>query len=101
MPVYHYGCENCGEFAELRRISECRLPASCPSCSQMASRIIKAPSLNTMEKAQRIAHHTNERSANEPKLVSRDEKESHSHRGHKHGGVRHNHAPSRPWMIGH
>ncbi len=99
MPVYHYDCDECGEFSNVRKISACKLPATCPSCGQMAPRIIKAPSLNTMENTQRIAHQHNERSAHEPRLVRKDEKESHS--GPKRSNVRHKHGPSRPWMLGH
>ena len=101
MPFYHYSCEDCGECVELRKLSERNLPATCPSCGQIASRIIKAPLLSTMEKTQRMAHYTNERSANEPQVVRRkvQEDESPSRNNHKHN---HFHSgSSRPWMIGH
>ncbi len=98
MPIYHYGCESCGEFTELRKISECKLPVACPSCGQSASRIIKAPSLNTMKGTERIAHQHNERSAHEPRVVRKTNKEIHTH---SHVGHSHSKAPSRPWMIGH
>ena len=94
MPIYHYNCKSCGEFVELRKISEYKLPAACPACDQMGSRVIKAPSLNTMNNAQRAAHDTNERSAHEPRVVRRKNNSNHKH-SHSHS------SSSRPWMIGH
>ena len=80
------------------RISARALPGECPTCGRTASRVLKAPFLNTMAKNRRIAHQHNERSANEPRVENQPVGVP-MHQGHNVG--RHRHPPSRPWMIGH
>ena len=108
MPLYEFNCVECGSFTELRRISECDMPAACPACGIPASRMISVPRLAIMEKNNRVAWERNEKSAHEPRQHKtghrhdhvRDNKGDHKHqhdntRGHKHA---HN---GRPWMLGH
>lgn len=96
MPLYHYLCEGCGEFAERRRMAEYDISVECPRCRRLAPRALKAPFLNTMNKNRRIAHQRNERSADEPRVERRRAPagagtRAHHHRAHS----------TRPWMIGH
>jgi len=105
MPLYDYHCPECGNFRAWGRMSEARAPAPCPTCDRLAGRAVVAPQLALMPNNNRIAHQRNERSANEPKLVSRSETDSgghpHPHHGHHHGHGHKHGAGGRPWMIGH
>lgn len=108
MPLYEYNCEECGPFTELRRMSECDMPAACPICSDPASRMISVPRLAIMDKNNRTAWERNERSAHEPRRLKAGQGHdhgSHDHKGahhHDHGThkQKHSHA-GRPWMLGH
>ncbi|MBC7696825.1 MAG: zinc ribbon domain-containing protein [Bacteroidia bacterium] len=71
MPLYEYECVNCGVFSALRKMSESSQPALCDECGCEGERIISAPHLAILGKAQRSAHETNERSAHEPKIGRR------------------------------
>jgi putative FmdB family regulatory protein len=71
MPVYEYLCRDCGPFTELRAMAEYELPSACPDCGAMAPRVLlTAPRCQTMSSQSRLAHATNERSANAPSLSS-------------------------------
>ena len=105
MPLYNYVCDRHGLFDAWQPMSQSGAPMACPSCGKDAARAISAPALATLDGATRKAHHVNERSADSPRLVTKEEpshpskraKAGHSH-PHSHG---HSHGPSRPWMIGH
>lgn len=108
MPMYNYACETCGEFAEWRRMSLCGDPVDCPACGNPAPRAVSAPFLRTMAHNTWIAHERNEKSAHQPRVMSRAELDKTGRRrgqvpGHDHRGCRHHHQhrSSRPWMIGH
>jgi putative FmdB family regulatory protein len=98
MPLYDYCCTQCGPFREWGAMSEAAAPAPCPGCGIGAPRTITAPSVSTLSGANRVAHSRNEKSADEPRVVSRTDHESSGTGGHSHG---HAHTPKRPWMIGH
>ena len=111
MPRYDYSCKKCGSFTEWRSMSLAADPMACPSCGRRSARSISAPFIANMNPHTRIAHHTNEKSADQPLVASKDSKShptksaarhhGHSH-GHGHGHTHgHSHGPSRPWMIGH
>ena len=115
MPLYDYSCDSCGEFRDWKDISQSSKPAPCPSCGNPSVRTIASPFLADMSSNTRIAHQRNEKSAHEPKIMSRKELDrsgtrrsgAHGHDGHCHGhghgsgnGMR-QHVSSRPWMIGH
>ncbi len=103
MPVYEYGCAQCGPFTELRPMVEFADPQPCPGCGGASPRmILTAPGLAVMEGGRRKASATNERSASAPQRSS--------------GGGRHaagcgccstakpaarSFPEARPWMIGH
>jgi len=104
MPLYEYNCAECGPFTELRRLSECDMPAECPTCADTAARMISVPRLAIMAKNNRTAWERNEKSAHEPRLAKaghhHDHKSDHGH-NHQHKHT-HKHTPSgRPWMLGH
>jgi len=111
MPLYNYICADHGEFDAWCSMSQASDPADCPDCQSPSPRAISTPSLAMMNAATRKAHHVNERSADQPQVVTKGAKESSSHgaacrhgHGHGHGRGRshgHSHGPSRPWMIGH
>lgn len=71
MPMYEYECINCGVFSALRKMSESHQSTVCDECGCMGERIISAPRLSILGKAQRSAHEMNERSAHEPKVSRR------------------------------
>jgi hypothetical protein len=64
------------------------------------------PNISMVDTYQRIAHQRNEKSADQPEMITKGPKElrghSRSHGGHTHGHKHaHSHGPSRPWMMGH
>lgn len=71
MPIYDYQCEECGSFTALRKMSESDAAAACPSCGVSGVRVITAPQLAILGKAQRSAYERNEKSAHEPKMARR------------------------------
>ena len=112
MPVYDYLCDDCGSFTEMRPMAECELSFECPSCGQDAPRAyLTAPRLSGMSAERRLAHATNERSANAPGALSRMDKShgagcsccsgksSRMTRRGKNGSK--SFPTARPWMISH
>ncbi len=71
MPVYEYECADCGVFSALRSMSVSSAPATCESCGELSPRIMSAPKLAILGKAQRHAHETNEKSAHAPRVGRR------------------------------
>ena len=106
MPLYNYICDRHGLFDAWQSMSESGAPTACPTCGKDAARAISAPALACMDGGNRKAHQVNERSADSPTLVSKEQrghptnqgKGGHGH-GHPHSHG-HSHGPSRPWMIG-
>jgi len=71
MPVYDYLCGDCGPFTEMRPMAECEKPCECPHCRRDAPRAyLTAPNFFGMAPERRLAHATNERSANAPSTLS-------------------------------
>lgn len=108
MPLYNYICDRHGLFDAWLPMSESGAPTACPTCGKDAARAISAPALASMDGGNRKAHQVNERSADSPRLVTKEEpghptKHGHGHsHAHSHGrSHKHSHGPSRPWMIGH
>ncbi len=106
--MYEYGCEACGSFVELQRMSLADEPMPCPDCGVPAARIVCAPFIANMDPHNRIAHQRNEKSADEPKVVSgkppggKGHSHSHGHNPRQRGlggGLQHGHG--RPWALGH
>lgn len=114
MPLYDYKCQQHGVFHELIAMDERSAAHPCPTCLQLAPRVIMMPQILTMDSGVRKARHTNERSRHEPVISSA------ASRDHRHGSgcgceqadKLHSKAvlladgskifPSaRPWMISH
>jgi putative FmdB family regulatory protein len=71
MPVYEYMCESCGPFTAMRPMAEYEKPYACPDCDAVAPRVmLTAPRFSTMSAGMRLAHATNERSADKPNTLS-------------------------------
>ncbi|MGI9435750.1 MAG: FmdB family zinc ribbon protein [Geminicoccaceae bacterium] len=114
MPLYDYNCENCGDFRSWQRMSESNADMPCPECDQMAVRLVAAPALALMANNNRVAHASNEKSADQPEMITRTSggQDDNAHRAHVHGSHchagheksghhTHSHSHGRPWMIGH
>jgi putative FmdB family regulatory protein len=86
MPLYDYQCSHCGPFKELRPLSEWDQDVKCPNCGRAARRMIANPRLQSMSRSMRVAHERNERSAEQPKVMRREELDAaHGHvRTHRH-----------------
>ena len=110
MPIYGYDCEAHGPFTEMQPMSRSSEPMPCPDCGNDAPRTVSAPFIANMDPKNRIAHQRNEKSANEPRVVSgkpaghsHDHSHDHSHGARRNTGLGeglHN-THSRPWSIGH
>jgi putative FmdB family regulatory protein len=67
MPVYDYGCRQCGPFTIMRPMAESDRSAECPHCGQDAPRaFLTAPYFAAMPAGRRAAYAANERSAHAP-----------------------------------
>ncbi|MFN0317567.1 MAG: FmdB family zinc ribbon protein [Burkholderiales bacterium] len=94
MPTYDYRCEQCGDFEMRRPMSESSAPTKCPSCQADARRLILAPFLAMMNPHSRIAHARNEKSADAPLVMSREQlHQTGRPRAHVHT---HDHGPRDP-----
>jgi hypothetical protein len=109
----------CGPFSAWNSMSRADEAAACPACHQPSRRAVSMPFLNRMDQARRKAHARNEKSAHEPRVMTKDQLEKSGRRraGHSHGHFAHgpsHHAaerlekgthvhvaPDRPWLIGH
>lgn len=91
MPVYAYTCAGCGPFDLVRPIGQTGTPARCPACRGEARRVFTPPSLALLSRPVRQALDMEEKSAHEPAVVAEK-------RGRP---LRHRHAPTPPWTLGH
>src|ERR1700688_2160962 len=73
MPLYDYQCRVCGPFKEFRPLSAWDKDTKCPNCGSPSKRSIASPHLQCVSRNVRIAHERNERSAEEPKVMRREE----------------------------
>lgn len=117
MPIYDYQCEHCGSFTALRKMSESDAAVDCPSCGTSSERMITAPQLAILGKAQRSAYERNEKSAHEPKVGRRsscgcsgahtcsssgNKSAKSAEKAAKTGGFEmQTKKTARPWMLGH
>ncbi len=113
MPLYDYHCNDCGNFRSWQSMSASDAAVACPDCARSATRLVTAPSLSLMPNNNRIANARNEKSADQPELVTKTPKDQgrsagqphahggHCHTGHQSSGHGHSHSHGRPWMIGH
>lgn len=73
MPLYDYTCARHGAFRAWRPMSESDLATDCPECGGLSPRQIAMPYLRQVSRSVRIAHERNERSAEEPRVMSREQ----------------------------
>jgi putative FmdB family regulatory protein len=73
MPLYDYQCRVCGLFKEFRPLSEWDKDTKCPNCGSPSKRSIAMPRLQCVSRNVRVAHERNERSAEEPRVMRREE----------------------------
>jgi putative FmdB family regulatory protein len=87
MPLYDYQCRVCGPFKEFRPLSEWDKDTKCPNCGSPSKRPVAMPRLQCVSRNVRVAHERNERSAEEPRVMRREElNAAHGHIGpHAHG----------------
>ena len=116
MPLYDYRCDTCGDFRDWQPMDRSQDPAGCPTCGDPADRRVAMPFIAALPAHTRIAHARNEKSAHEPRLMSRSELNAHGgHLGHGHCHG-HSHGQGVPlarglepglkrspkqWMVGH
>ena len=110
MPLYDYRCDACGDFRDWRAMAQSHEPAACPICGSLSRRRVASPFIAFMSPHTRTAHQRNEKSAHEPKVMTRDQLDRMGGRvghDHSHGpgpqrrlepGLR---TASKRWMIGH
>lgn len=114
MPVYDFHCQDCGDFRELLTIDERNDPVACPSCSQIARRLILAPNLALMNPLGRKAAAINEKSRHEPRVsgghscgsgcgcgTSSTKIRKNRVKETKLGTLQSQKPSARPWMLGH
>jgi putative FmdB family regulatory protein len=99
MPMYEYHCQGCGIFTQLRKIHESDVLTHCPMCGDQSKRIISAPRLSVISTTVRLVHSRNEKSAEEPRRVSRPDVVAEG--GKLKRRHPHLHAQHRPWMLSH
>jgi putative FmdB family regulatory protein len=95
VPLYEYECPAHGVFETRRTISESAEDGPCPVCEQDSPRIVSAPNLGSMARAQVKAIERNERSRFEPKVVKTVAQPATERKPLQvaHGGY--------PWAVGH
>lgn len=109
MPLYDYRCHDCGDFRSWESMSESDADVACPDCDRPAIRSVTGPSLALMPNNNRVANTRNEKSADQPEVITKGSQNRSGSAGHAHGGhchanhqsSGHSHNQGRPWMIGH
>ncbi len=67
MPVYDYKCKTHGVFHELATMADHDKPCACPTCGEMAARVIMIPpEFLNMSAQRRAGFETNEKAQHEP-----------------------------------
>jgi len=82
MPLYGYVCDDCGDFQDWRPMDLSEQDGTCPSCAKPSRRAMSMPFLPCVSRNARIAHERNERSADQPAVMRREELEA------RHGRIR-------------
>lgn len=125
MPRYEYRCSACGPFARHVSISRYLELANCPSCGTASPRAVSSPFITRLAPGLVKAHLRNEKAADEPMVMHRNQFERTGLRLHElhagnqadhHGGetdihrqtarqleagLKTQHMPPRPWSLGH
>jgi putative FmdB family regulatory protein len=88
MALYTYECPTCGPFEGWCPVSQALADSACPRCKTASPRQVSMPFIPAVSRTVRVAHERNERSADRPRVVGRDELHNFGHRrghGHSHG----------------
>lgn len=121
MPLYDYTCKDCGAFQSYVSMKRYAAPASCPNCGANSPRRMSVPFVASLSPTILDAHFRNEKSAEEPVVMSRAQFKKTGHHLHDllgqhahdtpdarhnagHGleeGLRSHTSPDRPWLLGH
>lgn len=106
MPLYDYQCTTCGTFRDWQPMSRSDLEAECPACGAASKRAIAMPFLTCIGVNERIAHERNEKSADQPTVMRREEWRALSGglggRKNRHAsGLGRGRSAHRPSMLGH
>ena len=78
MPLYDYRCDCCGDFRDWQAMARSQEPVDCPTCGRPARRRVATPFIAFMPSHTRIAHQRNEKSAHEPKVMTRGQLDRHA-----------------------
>lgn len=73
MPLYDYECATCGPFRDWQPMSRSDQDVECPSCGTPSKRLMAMPFLTCISPNVRIAHERNEKSADQPLVLRREE----------------------------
>ena len=80
MPLYDYRCESCGDFREIRPMTESGTSRVCPVCGALSERVIAAPFLAGKGPGTQVAQRRNGQSGI-PRICGHGQGCSHSHGG--------------------
>lgn len=69
MPSYVHRCPACGEFEQVRPMTESGAAVSCPDCGAVSSRVFGAPGLRGVDPGLRHALDASAASAEAPAVV--------------------------------
>lgn len=69
MPTYTHRCPACGEFEQVRPMSEASPTAPCPECGSASARVFAAPALRGVDPGLRRALDASGASADAPAVV--------------------------------
>lgn len=90
MPLYGYVCAACGAFQDWRPMAQSEQDAACPRCGKASPRSVSMPFLPCVSRNVRLAHERNERSADQPAVMRREELDArHGRIGARHVAHRH------------
>ncbi len=98
MPLYEYACHACGPFEAWATVDKAADPCQCPDCHGIGIRQVAAPMLGVMNGSLRKALDRANKSASEPRLMSRQHLGQCGCRMCRPGGQG---AGSRRWALGH
>jgi hypothetical protein len=90
-------------------MSQAERAVDCPKCGKPSQRTVSMPFVSRLNPIVRSAHERNEKSAHEPRVMSRHDLDGlrgrkvdkHGHVAGGHAHHRHSHARFRPNMLGH
>lgn len=80
MPLYDYRCVSCGDFREIRPMTESSASRVCPICGALSEKVIAAPFLAGGDQNSRIGLRRNEQTS-VPRICGHAHGCSHSHGG--------------------